>query len=128
MNQTIRGIPELSRRLDGFSSDTRKRLSWSLVHALRGRRRDARAPLDDAVIDGCRELRAAGMNDQAILEFFGALVEETGRACGADRPSLVSGELRWVPVRARVLELVSAALAVNAHATFLAMDHVNGPR
>jgi hypothetical protein len=128
VNQTLRDFPELTRRLDGFSSDTRKRLSRSLVHALRGRRHDARTLLDDAVSDGCRELRAAGKNDQAIMEFFGALVEETGRACGADRPSLVSGELRWVPVRARVLELVRDALVVTAPATFLAMDHVNGPR
>ena len=128
MNQAIRGFPELARRLDRFTMSTRKRLTRSLVHALRGRRHDARTPLEEAVGDGCRELRVAGLDDQAIMKFFGALVEETGRACGADRPSLVSGELRWMPVRARVLDLVSAALYVAPAGAHLAMDHVNGPR
>ena len=88
--------------------------------------------MHEAVVDGCRELRAAGLDDRGIIAFFGALVEETGRACGADRPSLMSGELRWVPVRARVLELVHDALrdtlSVAAPEPFLAMDHFNGPR
>jgi hypothetical protein len=56
------------------------------------------------------ELRADGLSDLAVLAFLGALVEDAGRACGADRPSLLSGELCWVPVRARVLELAKAAL------------------
>jgi hypothetical protein len=127
VNQKIR-FPEVARRLDGFSSGTRKSLSRSLVQALRGRRHDTRTLLNDAVTEGCRELRGAGMADQAIMEFFGALVEETGRACGADRPSLMSGELRWMPVQARVLEFVGAALAGVATGAFLDMDHVNGPR
>ena len=128
MNQAIRGFPELARRLDGFTLSTRKRLTSSLVHALRGRRHDTRTPLNDAVADGCRELRAAGLDDSSIKKFFGALVEETGRACGADRPSLMSGELRWMPIRTRVLELVNAALHVDAPDSLLSMDHANGPR
>ena len=128
MNQAVKDFPELARRLDRFSLSTRKRLSRSLVRALRGRRHDSGVPLSEAVGDGCRELRFAGADDRTIKEFFGFLVEETGRACGADRPSLVSGELRWMPVRARVLELVDASLRVESAEPFLAMDHTNGPR
>ena len=128
MNQAVKDFPELARRLDRLSMSTRKRLSRALVRELRGRRHDTRAPLNGAVSDGCRELRASGVDDRGIEEFFGALVEETGRACGADRPSLLSGELRWMPVRARVLELVTAFFRVEPTEPLLAMDHLNGPR
>jgi len=84
--------------------------------------------LKEAVVEGCRELRATGLSDPEIVAFFGALVEETGRSCGADRSSLMSGQLMWVPVQARVLELVSDALYVNPPEPFLVMDHRNGPR
>src|SRR5256885_844016 len=114
MNQLSRAFPELSRRLDHFTVNTRMRLSRSLVHALRGRKHESRSPLRVAVADGCNELRVAGFDDHAIMEFLGGLVEETGRACGADRPSLISGELRWEPIRARVLDLATAALEVPA--------------
>jgi hypothetical protein len=127
VSQVVKDFPELARRLNRFTLSTRQRLSRSLVDALRGRRNSARTILDDAVGDGCRELRTAGLNDQTIKEFFGALVEETGRACGADRPSLLSGDLRWMPVRARVLDLVNAALDLAPTEPDLAMDHVNGP-
>jgi hypothetical protein len=63
-----------------------------------------------AIGDASHELQAAGWDDQAVLTYFGNLVENTGRSCGADRPSLMSGELRWVAVRARVLEFASNAL------------------
>ncbi len=152
MNHSKRAFPELTHRLGLLTAGTRTKLSGSLVRALRSRRVFARTMLNGAVAAGCHELRAAGMDDDAITGFFGALVEETGRACGADRPSLVSGQLRWVPVRGRVLELVSAALhvvpaeafvAVNRGARaelfvamnhgvpaepFFAMDQANGPR
>ena len=127
MNAAVANFPALAGRLDRFSSGTRKRLSRSLVHALRGRRHDART-LTEAIDAATHELRFAGLDDDAIEEFLGALVEETGRACGADRPSLVSGELRWVPVRARVLDLVRTALSEAPTEPFLAMDHLNGPR
>ena len=128
VTQAVKNYPELARRLDHFSMSTRQRLSRALVDALRGRRHNARATLNDAVGDGCHELRSAGLDDQNIKEFFGALVEETGRACGADRPSLLSGELRWMPVRARVLDLVTATLYIPPAEPWLAMDHLNGPR
>jgi hypothetical protein len=128
VTQAAKQFPELARRLDRFSMSTRQRLSRALVDALRGRRHNARATLDDAVGDGCRELRYAGLGDQGIKEFFGALVEETGRACGADRPSLLSGELRWMPVQTRVLDLVKAALDDAPAEAVLSMDHINGPR
>jgi hypothetical protein len=118
--------------LDRFTASTRAVLSRTLVRVLRGHRHNSAATLDDAIRAACHELRSAGKDDQAIIEFFGALVEETGRACGADRPSLMSGEPRWVPVRARVLEVVDAALFVlepmPVHSPLLAMDHPNGPR
>ena len=60
--------------------------------------------------DAATELRAVGLGDQAVLNRLGALVEDVGRACGADRPSLISGELRWMPVRAQVLSFARAAL------------------
>ncbi|HEX3868486.1 MAG TPA: hypothetical protein VHV78_17100 [Gemmatimonadaceae bacterium] len=128
MNQPNRTFPELARRLDHFTTSTRTRLSRSLVHALRGRPQSSRSPLDDAIGDACRELRAEGLDDRAIVAFLGGLVEETGRACGADRPSLISGQLRWMPVRLRVLELVSGVLALPAPPLHLAMDHANGLR
>jgi len=128
VNQAVKDFPELARRLNHFTLGTRNRLSRSLVRALRGRRPDARLPLDEAVVDACHELQRAGLDDRSIEEFLSALVEETGRACGADRPSLMSGELRWMPVQTRVLDLVHAALRTPPAEPLLAMDHVNGPR
>jgi hypothetical protein len=64
------------------------------------------------VREASHELQAEGLNDGAILEFFGGLVGDAGRACGANRPSLMSGELAWVPVQARVLAFVRTALGV----------------
>lgn len=128
MNQSHRVFPELARHLDRFTSSTRGRLSRALVKALRGRSHASPLPLNDAVTDGCHELRAAGLDDGAIVALFGALVEDTGRACGADQPSLLSGQLRWVPVRARVLERVHAVLYLAPSEPMLAMDHPNGSR
>ena len=123
-----RAFPELTLRFDRFSVSTRARLSRALIRMLRGQRHVSRVPLNEAVVDGCHELRAAGLSDREITAFFGALVEDTGRACGADRPSLISGELRWVPVRAHVLEVVRDALYLAPPEPFLAMDHRTGPR
>jgi hypothetical protein len=112
MNQTNRNYPEMARLTDRLSWSTGGRLARGLVQALRGRNGSATL-LRDAVGDTCRELRADGLNDRAVLAFFSELVEDTGRACGADRPSLMSGVLRWVPVRGRVLELATSALAAG---------------
>ncbi|HEV8216118.1 MAG TPA: hypothetical protein VGP95_09800 [Gemmatimonadaceae bacterium] len=128
MSQSNRAFPELALSLGRFTVSTRARLSRSLVRALRGQHHVSHLPLNEAITDGCRELRAAGLSDRDITAFFGALVEETGRACGADRPSLISGQLRWEPVRDRVLEIVGDALSVPAPEPFLLMDHRNGPR
>jgi len=132
VSQSSRAFPELAARLDRFTVSTRASLSRALIRALRGHRRDSSATLNEAIRAGCRELRVAGTDDQAIMEFFAGFVEDTGRACGADRPSLMSGEPRWVPVRARVLELVGDILPglepMPVTAPLLAMDHPNGPR
>ncbi len=128
MSHLNRAFPELALRLDRFTANTRARLARALVQALRGRRSVSQTALNEAVAEGCRELRATGLSDPDIIAFFGALVEDAGRSCGADRPSLVSGQLMWVPVQARVLELVSDALYVNPPEPFLLMDHRNGPR
>jgi hypothetical protein len=107
-------MPELAQLTSRFSMSTQGRLMRALTHALRGRRGDSPASLRDSVADASLELRATGLDDDAILSVMGALVEDAGRACGADRPSLMSGELRWMPVRRRVLESVGDALAVPA--------------
>lgn len=93
-----------------FTMSTGGRLERSLVRALRGPRGSSVLSLRNAVGDATRELRAAGLTDQAVLDVLGGLVEDTGRACGADRLSLISGELQWLPVRAQVLKLANAAL------------------
>ena len=112
MNQSRRSFPELEPLTSRFTIRTRGRLTRALVRALRKRAHDFRVPLDAAVREASRELQAEGLNDGAILAFFGRLVEDAGRACGADRPSLISGELAWVAVRTRVLGFARTALAV----------------
>jgi len=128
VSQSHRAFPELALRLGHFTARTRAKLARSLVQALRGRRPASSSGLNEAVVEGCRELRATGLSDPDIMTFFGALVEEAGLACGADRPSLMSGEVRWVPVRARVLDVVRDTLYVAPPEPFLAMDHATGPR
>jgi hypothetical protein len=92
MTQGIRTMPDLAQLTARFTMRTRGRLTRALMHALRGRRGDSQAQLRGSVM--------------------GTLVEDAGRACGADRPSLLSGELRWMPVQRRVLESVGDALGV----------------
>jgi len=112
VNRVTSLVPDLSLLAARLTTSTRGRFGRALVDALRGRRYLSRRQLDDAVRDASRELRSGGLDDPAVLAFLGAVVEDTGRACGADRPSLMSGQLRWVPVRARVLEAAAFALAV----------------
>ena len=102
MNRIGRHVPDLFATPHRFSTGLHSRLRRALVRALQGRH-GAIVPLRLAVSDACRELRAAGWADQAALDALGVLVEDTGRACGADQPSLLSGELRWYPIRAKVL-------------------------
>jgi hypothetical protein len=117
MDQTTRNYPELARLTDRFTMSTRGRLARALVHALTGRRFGSPSLLHDAVGDASLELRSQGLDDRAVLAFFSVLVADTGRACGADRPSLLSGEPRWLPVRGRVLALAGAALSVPCAST-----------
>ena len=112
MNQSRRSFPELELSTARFTIRTRGRLTRSLVHALRRRAHGFRGPLHDAVREASREMRAEGLSDRAILEYLAGLVEDAGRACGADRPSLMSGELAWVPVRALVLGFARTALGI----------------
>jgi hypothetical protein len=93
---------------------TSGRLGRALVDALRGRSHLSRRQLDNVVGEASRELRSAGLADVAVLAMLGELVEDTGRDCGADRPSLMTGELRWMPVHARVLATARHALAAAA--------------
>jgi hypothetical protein len=110
MNRMTTSIPcVLARRL---TMSTRGRFGRALVDALRGRSHQSRQQLDDAVGDASRELRSDGFDDAAIFGFLGVLVEDTARGCGADRPSLISGQLRWAPVRARVLDAAASALSI----------------
>ena len=103
-------LPEFVRFANRFTMSTRARLERSFVNALRGRRYITAKSLQNAVGDATRELQAAGLADQAVLDLLGELVEDAGHACGANRPSLISGELPWMAVRTRVLRLATAAL------------------
>jgi hypothetical protein len=103
-------LPELARFAHRFTAGTRARLERSFVKALRGQRYGTAKSLQSAVGDATRELQAAGLVDQAVLDVLGAFVEDTGHACGANRPSLISGELPCVAVRAHVLRLATAVL------------------
>ncbi|HWH51500.1 MAG TPA: hypothetical protein VN651_08140 [Gemmatimonadaceae bacterium] len=91
---------------------TSDRLGRALVGSLRSRATTPVRRLDDAVGAASREFRLAGLGDTAVLAALGEMVEDIGRECGADRPSLMTGELRWMPVRARVLESARLALAL----------------
>ena len=93
---------------------TSGRLGRALVDALRGKSHLSRRQLDNVVGDASRELRSAGLGDPAVLATLGDIVEDAGRECGADRPSLMTGELRWMPIHARVLETAKLALAVSS--------------
>lgn len=98
---------EATRR---FTMSTAGRLERALLRALLGRRPVSDVLLQRVVGDASRELRAEGLDDQAVLDVLGTLVEVAGGACGANRPSLLSGQLRWMPVRTQVLELARVAL------------------
>ena len=103
-------LPEFLQFAHRFTLSTRGRLERSFVVALQDRWRSSPIPLRKAVRDATHELQAAGLGDQAVLDVLGTFVEEAGRAVGADRLSLISGEPRWVPVRAQVLALARGVL------------------
>jgi hypothetical protein len=95
-----------------FTKGTQSRLERSLIRALLSRG-GATLPLRAAVRSAAGELRAEGLSDRAVLDTLGALVEETGRGCGVDTMSLLSGEPRWMPIRTLVLEAAHSELAAE---------------
>jgi hypothetical protein len=95
-----------------FTKSTQSRLERSLIRALLSRG-GATLPLRAAVRAATGELSAEGLSDTAVLDTLGALVEETGRGCGVDTMSLLSGEPRWMPVRTQVLETAQSELALR---------------
>jgi hypothetical protein len=98
-----RPYQELFRDDGCFTAGTRTCLERSLGRALLGRKSDP-TRLQSAVNRATRELRVRGLDVAATLSVLGALVENAGRACGADRSSLLSGDPFWMGVRTRVLE------------------------
>ena len=93
-----------------FTKPTQSRLERSLIRALLSRG-GATLPLRAAVRAAAGELRAEGLSETAVLDTLGALVEETSRGCGVDTMSLITGEPRWLPVRAEVLAAAETELA-----------------
>lgn len=96
-----------------FTKGTQSRLERSLLRALLSRG-GATVPLRAAVREATGELCAEGLSDGAVLDALAALVEETGRGCGVDTMSLISGEPRWMPVRTEVLETAQNELSLRA--------------
>jgi uncharacterized protein YbjT (DUF2867 family) len=103
MTVSHRRFPELSAMTGRFTPQTRSRLERALARAL-VRRGGATAALRSALFQATQELLAEGLDQQTTLDVLGALVEDVGRACGADRPSLLTGEPRWLPVRTQAIE------------------------
>jgi hypothetical protein len=104
-----RKYQELFWRTERFTPGTRTCLERAVGDALFGHRNDG-WPLRAAVCRATRELRAQGLDVSAVLAILGVIVEDAGRACGADRSSLLSGEPLWMGVRTRVLEAVRREL------------------
>ena len=94
---------ELFRDTGHFTKTTRKRLERAIGHALLGSK-SFNSALRVAARHATRELQASGFDAASTLEVLSAIVEEAGRACGADRLSLLSREPQWTPVRTFVLE------------------------
>ena len=95
-----------------FTKGTQSRLERSLLRALLSRG-GATLPLRAAVKEATGELSAEGLTDAAVLDALASLVEETGRGCGVDTMSLMSGEPRWMPIRNQVLETAQSELALR---------------
>jgi hypothetical protein len=102
---------ELFGETHHFSRGTRTRLEKSVGRALFGRKCDP-SLLRSAVYRATRELRARGLDAAATLNVLAAMVENGGRACRADRASLLSGQPLWMAVRARVIESAEEELAL----------------
>ena len=93
-----------------FTASTRMCLERAVGRALFGHK-GGTMPLRSAVYGATRELRAEGLDADATLVVLGAVVEAAGRACRADRSSLLTGEPLWMAVRALVLDSARHELA-----------------
>src|SRR4051812_4582663 len=91
-----------------FTTPTRTRLERAVGRSLFGEK-STRMPLRRAVEAAVSELRAQGMNLAKMQAFLAALVEDAGRTCGADRPSLMTREPLWLSVQAEVLDASTQA-------------------
>jgi hypothetical protein len=100
---TRRRYRELFSQTWHFTTTTRRDLERAISRALLGYK-DATLPLRAAVRAATHELQAQEFDVAATLALLGPIVEDAGRACGADRPSLLSREPLWMPVRTQVLE------------------------
>ena len=92
-------------------ASSRTRLERALSRAF-VRRGQPGAALREAAYAEVRELRAQGLNADATLEILAAVVENVGRARGADRISLISGQPSWTPIRTQVLDSARVELSL----------------
>jgi hypothetical protein len=100
---------ELFWGTERFTPRTRMCLERAVGRALFGQKSDG-WPLRSAVSHAVHELCAQGLDAPQVLAALGAVVEDAGRACEADRTSLVSGEPTWMSVRTRVLAIAGRQL------------------
>jgi hypothetical protein len=89
-----------------FSFGIRRALERAVARSLLGHT-STRIPLQAAVRGAALELGVQGLDLAAMTAFLCSVVEDAGRVCGADRPSLVSREPRWVAVRDQVIEALT---------------------
>ena len=110
MINTYRKYRELFGGTARFSTGTRGRLERAIGRALFGVRTGYTA-LDAAVRSASLELRAAGVEDAEIPAILAAIVEDAGRACRADRASLLTGAPLWTSLQERVVASARRELA-----------------
>lgn len=84
-----------------FNPRLKTRLERAIAQAVHSPTR-AMPTLRRAVLVATAELRAQGFDDDRISTLLGQLVEEVVRARALDTRSIVSGQPRWIEVRAKV--------------------------
>jgi hypothetical protein len=99
---THRKYRELFNGTERFSTSTRGRLERAVGRALHGYR-GGNVSIQLAVRSAAQELRVEGVSDAEIVAILAAVVEDAGRACGADRASLMTGAPCWLPLRDQVV-------------------------
>lgn len=109
MTVVHRKFRELFSDTDRFTSSTRGRLERSVGRALFGYR-GGLSSIRSAVRSATQELRVHGVADAEIVSILAEIVEDAGRACRADRSSLMSGEPTWMRLRATVVRTAQEAL------------------